>query len=540
MRIALYGLPCAGKTTILSSLKNVRVVNGSQELNKMSGGAFKTLTEEEKNNYRIKYIEFLMSLTDDLILSDGHYSFLENVVFTEQDAQAYDVFIYLFCSAETLLSRYACSDKNKTYAELSIARIEQWQNFEIERLRYECHRNNKDFYAVNDEDITAEDFAMFLEKINDGYSSYSIAETIVKRIIEVYPTPCSMCLVDGDKTLIVQDSFRVCSNGYKTTIFDGNFYTGYQSLMFAEEEKKIEYDYELLDTIEINHQVYDTIKNKPYFVISAGIAELWTRLARVHNFKNIIASPLISADTKYYVVKLLQNKGYVIKAYGDSKNDLYMLQAANEGYLCTAERLSRSLVGANINNLHLIYDKSLVVLNERYATELLDEIAICKSNSGINGNRLAQAHYSLGQKMGSELNKTIPSNDAAVLVLERGGRFFGDGVYMTFGGKFYPHNPSKEELPTIQESTIVIVDSVINTGRSLLKIIEKLKAVNQNVEIIIVANVIQEKALPLLQDYKVYAIRVSSNAFKGMNQATQKGNTGPDTADRLFNLIKIQ
>ena len=540
MRIALYGLPCAGKTTILSSLKNVRVVNGSQELNKMSGGTFKALTEEEKNNYRIKYIEFLMSLTDDLILSDGHYSFLENVVFTEQDAQAYDVFIYLFCSAETLLSRYACSDKNKKYAELSIARIKQWQNFEIERLRYECHRNNKDFYAVNGEDLTAEVFAMFLEKINGGYGSYSIAEGIVKRIIEAYPNPCTMCLVDGDKTLIVQDSFRVCSKGYKTTIFDGNFYTGYQSLMFAEEEKKIEYDYELLNTIEINHQVYDNIRNNHYFVISSGITELWTKLAHIHGFKNVIASPLISADTKYYIVKLLQNKGYVIKAYGDSKNDLYMLQAANEGYLCIAERLSRSLVGANIGNLRLIYDKSLVVLNERCATELLDAIAICKSNSGINGNRLAQAHYSLGQKMGSELNKTIPSNDAAVLVLERGGRFFGDGVYMTFGGKFCPHNPSKEELPTIQESTIVIVDSVINTGRSLLKVIEKLKATNQNVEIIIVANVIQEKALPLLQDYKVYAIRVSSNAFKGMNQATQKGNTGPDTADRLFNLIKTQ
>ena len=369
MRIALYGLPCAGKTTILSSLKNVRVVNGSQELNKMSGGTFNTLAEEEKNNYRIKYIEFLMSLTDDLILSDGHYSFLENVVFTEQDAQAYDVFIYLFCSAETLLSRYACSDKNKKYAELSIARIEQWQNFEIEHLRYECHRNNKDFYAVNGEDLTAEDFAMFLEKINGGYSSYSIAEAIVKRIIEAYPNPCTMCLVDGDKTLIVQDSFRVCSKGCKTTIFDGNFYTGYQSLMFAEEEKKIEYDYEFLDTIEINHQVYDIIKNNPYFVISAGITELLTRLARIHNFKNVIASPLISADTKYYIVKLLQNKGYVIKAYGDSKNDLYMLQAANEGYLCTAERLSRSHVGANMSNLRLIYDKSLVVLNESYATE---------------------------------------------------------------------------------------------------------------------------------------------------------------------------
>ena len=105
MRIALYGLPCAGKTTILSSLEDVRIVNGSAELNKMSNGSFKTLSEEQKNRLRIEYIKFLMSLTDELVISDGHYSFLDNVVFTEDDAKAYDVFIYLFCSAETLLSR---------------------------------------------------------------------------------------------------------------------------------------------------------------------------------------------------------------------------------------------------------------------------------------------------------------------------------------------------------------------------------------------------------------------------------------------------
>ena len=48
MRIALYGLPCAGKTTILSSLKNVRVVNGSQELNKMSGQTKGCISEKER------------------------------------------------------------------------------------------------------------------------------------------------------------------------------------------------------------------------------------------------------------------------------------------------------------------------------------------------------------------------------------------------------------------------------------------------------------------------------------------------------------
>ena len=540
MRIALYGLPCAGKTTILSSLEDVRIVNGSAELNKMSNGSFKTLSEDQKNRLRIEYIKFLMSLTDELVISDGHYSFLDNVVFTEDDAKAYDVFIYLFCSAETLLSRYACSEKNQKYAELSISRIEQWQSFEIERLRSECHKKDKDFYAINGEEISPSDFARFIDKIKRGYSSHKLAEEIVCKIRSVYPEPCRLSLVDGDKTLIIQDSFRVCSNGYKTKTFDGDFYTGYQSLVFDAEEKNVAYDYSLLNSIEVNEQVYTRIQNEPYFVISAGITKLWEELAIIHQFKNVIANPLISADTKFYIVKLLKLAGYSIIAYGDSKNDLYMLHEADEGYLCTTQKLSRSLKGADTRNLHLIYDKTSVVLNSCCASEITDEVAVCKSISGINGCRLAAAHFSLGKKLGTEIAKVIPSDDAAVLVLERGGRFFGDGIYMSFGGRFFPYNPSTEELPHIDATTIVIVDSVINTGKSLIAVIQQLRIANPSAEIIIASNVIQEKAVPLFQNYKVFAVRISSNSFKGKNQATQIGNTGPDTADRLFNLIKQQ
>ena len=109
---------------------------------------------------------------------------------------------------------------------------------------------------------------------------------------------------------------------------------------------------------------------------------------------------------------------------------------------------------------------------------------------------------------------------------------------MNFGGRFFPYNPSKEPLPSIDASVIVIVDSVINTGKSLLEVVNQLRIANPLSEIIIVSNVIQEKAVPILQDYKVFTVRISSNSFKGKNQATQIGNTGPDTADRLFNLIK--
>ncbi len=538
MKIALYGLPCAGKSTLLSTLKNIRVVNGSTVLDKMSEGKFKTLSESEQERYRIKYIEYLRSLQDKVVISDGHYSFLENVVFTEQDALAYDVFIYLYCSPATLYSRYTSSEKNGKYSELTENRIQTWQTFEMECIREECHKNNKDFYVINGETITPENFYEFVEAIKNGYSSYMLAVNIVDTIKTIFPQAGDVHIVDGDKTLIMQDSFRVCSNGYKTKVFDGDFYTGYQSMQFAEETKKVNYDFTQIDSITLNPQVYKKIKEKNYFVLSSGISVLWEMLSKKHNLTNIIADPFISADTKYFVVKQLKATGYNVIAYGDSKNDLYMLQAADEGYLCIAERISRSLHNANTQGLKLLYNKQHVIFTDYYSDDVENDIAICKSNSGINGNRLAQAHLNLGKKIGQKLVEIIPHHNTAVLVLERGGRFFGDGLYLAFGGKLYPVNPSKEQLPNILESIVVIVDSVINTGKSLLKIISQLQEANPNIEIVIAANVIQEKALHLFDNYKLFAIRTSANSFKGQNQATQIGNTGPDTAERLFNLIK--
>lgn len=44
--------------------------------------------------------------------------------------------------------------------------------------------------------------------------------------------------------------------------------------------------------------------------------------------------------------------------------------------------------------------------------------------------------------------------------------------------------------------------------------------------------------MELFKDYLVFATRLSKNSFVGVNQSKQTGKTGPDTADRLFNLIK--
>ena len=377
---------------------------------------------------------------------------------------------------------------------------------------------------------------VFIDKIEDGFSSFTLAEDIVERIMYSYPQPCELNICDGDKTIVKQDLFRICTDGYVIHAFDGNFYTGYQAFQFKKEISNLRYDTEKLHTITINDMVYNRIAEKNYVILSSGIRQLWEQLTEHFGLENVIVNTLISADTKFFVIKLLQEKGYIITAYGDGMNDFYMLKQANFGYLYIGKYLNRSLRDADISGIRMLYNKAPYFLAD--TNDYVDEdIRICKSNSGINGARLAAAHIRLGRMLGEVMHSFIPNVDTAVIVIERGGRFFGDGVYTGFGGIFYSFNPKKDSLPDIRHSVAVIVDSVINTGKSVLNIIDKLKQINPNMEVFIAANVIQEKAVELLSDYKIFAVRSSANFFVGSRQTEQKNGKGPDTADRLFNYI---
>lgn len=536
MKIALYGMPCTGKSTLLKTITDARIINGSQELNRICGGSFSDLTEDEKHQIRIKYTEYINTLEDEMIISDGHYSFMDNVVFTESDGDLYDIFIYLYCSPETLKSRYELSKKNAKFANESVESISQWQEFEINKLREESHKRNKDFYVISDNEDGYCSFNDFLTMVRNGFSSYTLASDISKQIMKNHSNNEILYIVDGDKTIITQDSYRFCCDG-KTKVFDGNFYTGYQSFLFKRELQDNLIEESKIAQITVNNKIFDEISSKKYIILSSGIKNLWNNIAKEKCFRQIYASPYICADTKYYVVKILREHGYIIYAYGDSKIDLYMLREANRGTLYIGKRISRSLKKESLAGLKLIYDHSLVIL-EYEDFDTASDIAICKSNSGINGNRLAVAHMRLGEKLGTRISEMFPDESTAILVLERGGRFFGDGIYIGFGGTFHYINPKTDKIPKLDTDRVIIVDSVINTGKSLMKIIEHIRELNPKITVIIAANVIQAEAIKLFNNYLVFAIRISKNSFIGRNQVKQIGITGPDTADRLFNLIE--
>lgn len=154
-------------------------------------------------------------------------------------------------------------------------------------------------------------------------------------------------------------------------------------------------------------------------------------------------------------------------------------------------------------------------------------IEITKSNSGISGPTLAKAHMELGGLLADKLPDMKPADTTIVAIL-RGGIFFAEGMYFKMGCRFETYDPKNGLFHRPESKHVILVDSVINTGRTIEKILDE--------NMLIACCVASERAAALLGD-QLYTIRVSHNSFEGAAVSVQKGTVGPDTTMRLFNQI---
>ncbi len=118
--------------------------------------------------------------------------------------------------------------------------------------------------------------------------------------------------------------------------------------------------------------------------------------------------------------------------------------------------------------------------------------------------------------------------DTTVVAMMRGGIFFAQGIYFSLECKFQLFDPKKEQYIRPQTKSVIVADSVINTGSTIKSILEP--------DTLIASCVINEKTVPFFQD-QLYTVRVSKNPFVGSNVKQQEGGKGPDTTMRLFNII---
>lgn len=159
------------------------------------------------------------------------------------------------------------------------------------------------------------------------------------------------------------------------------------------------------------------------------------------------------------------------------------------------------------------------------------------------GEAVGLETYSMKHVQGGEIEgHRLDSEPNTVIVpLMRGGEPMARGVWEVFPSAMYVHAKKPTDLHKddhiIGRSTIVLVDGVINTGKSVVDFVKHIRKVDQEVKIVVIAGVVQKEAVDadgvlsrLHNRYcrlSLISLRTSANKYTG------KGTT--DTGHRLFN-----
>ncbi|KAH8758340.1 uracil phosphoribosyltransferase-domain-containing protein, partial [Diaporthe sp. PMI_573] len=164
------------------------------------------------------------------------------------------------------------------------------------------------------------------------------------------------------------------------------------------------------------------------------------------------------------------------------------------------------------------------------ATQHVSEMIGCEETAIVH----VQKHRTEGYRLLDE-EKTV------IVAMMRGGEPMALGVSEAFPAALFVHANTPEDLKEQQikdQSTILLVDSVVNSGKTIVGFIEHIRSVEKKVQVVVIAGVIQAKFFKkppthVEVDWNVgfVAMRLSENEFKG------KGQT--DTGNRLFNTTRF-
>ncbi|KAK4234175.1 uracil phosphoribosyltransferase-domain-containing protein [Achaetomium macrosporum] len=169
------------------------------------------------------------------------------------------------------------------------------------------------------------------------------------------------------------------------------------------------------------------------------------------------------------------------------------------------------------------------------ATELLPEVLGTEEYSIPH----VQGHTTSGHRILNEEKTTI-------VALMRGGEPMALGVNDALPGAMFLHAKKPDEVKAEHvkgQWAILLVDSVVNSGKSMVEFVQRIRSLDATVPIVCVAGVVQARSISCfgdgllnqaLQDDKalsLVALRLSDNKFTGQG--------GTDTGNRLFNTTRL-
>lgn len=585
MKFAIYGVSRSGKNYLIEKLVDyfqehgipLMHMNGSGILKELANQVyrkeFKLLNDEEKEFLRKEFVVRLDAAEREYgnIVVDGHYAFYNEVgklfkVFTESDKNAYETFFYLEAAPSAVIRRMRASIGDKRNEEMTAMQVAVWQDYEISEMSEELLRSDKELHVLRYGEAV---FEYIYEVVVLGrYNSLRIAEEMLAnlKMDSHYET---IVLTDCDKTLSMEDTTNVACDikGVDKDVFGqiyaGDRYSNYQAWLANRyiAEKSVFSEEIIEDIAEKTHfnnaLIADlrTKENVRILALSAGFSKAWIALLNKVDLQTdvlISKSGIVSKYVKYFVVKLLKQKGKFVVSIGDSLLDGLMLKEAHVAYIATTKGYRKNVEQFLRENktirelkyfdyqydfLHsdeFILSAKALMKNE----EIERKITLCKSNSNCTGRVLRSAHYELGQEVAKMIKHDSQENNFAVIILMRSGLPFGMGIadYFDCSTIFYSGS-NVDLLKQLQENNLwdkqlILCDGVVNTGKSIYAIIDDCKLKNA----IIATNVLSNK-VDRTKMVPIYTTRISQNSFVGTKQKSVINGKGPDTSDRLFNLL---
>ncbi|KAI4255969.1 MAG: hypothetical protein L6R42_006475 [Xanthoria sp. 1 TBL-2021] len=230
-------------------------------------------------------------------------------------------------------------------------------------------------------------------------------------------------------------------------------------------------------------------------------------------------------------------------------------------------RLTDSSVVSNIMGHRWTHSRPQV--NHATDTSATKLLATPMRNSAVAGPELREAHRRVGHHLATTFVADIigleqppiqhvlgretrgyqlqHEKKTTIVALMRGGEPMASGVNDAFPHAMFVHakNPGDVKMHHLEgQLTLILVDSVINTGKSIVNFIQYVRnELHATIHIVVVAGVVQAKCVTgadggtLVQQLAsfarvhIVALRLSETAFVGSRQT--------DTGNRLFNTTHL-
>ncbi|CAI0654847.1 unnamed protein product [Colletotrichum noveboracense] len=332
--------------------------------------------------------------------------------------------------------------------------------------------------------------------------------------------------------------------------------------------------------------------NMGVVVVSCGIRRVWEKILAREGLSSVtiigggrIADGyVVTPEVKAAVVSRLQHHhNLYVYAFGDSPMDLPMLKAADEAIVVVGDerlrsksmdeallkvitedglrakqmlmprtsgmRLSSSLLPVlqlDAQQTVAEFTKTPQHLRIFHATEKAAAKLLMTPtrDASVAGTSLRAAHQDVGRYLAIEfladtlgVEELLGEESTAIIALMRGGEPMALGVSEVFARAMFFHAKQPEDIhekALAGKKTVILVDSVVNSGKSIEDFVRHLQAMDATLRIVVVAGVVQKEALanvmkPLgkTADLSLVALRLSENKYVGQG--------GTDTGNRLFN-----